>query len=173
MLTLTLALLQVAVTPTTIAPAELERVAVRVVNPADSPIVAVRVEVPEALAMLGVDAPPGWSARRVAATESSAPAIEWTGGRLASGEFREFAFFVRLGADARRVPLVFPVRIRRADGTVREWRSGGDAPAPEIQIRGTVGVTPGGAFVLAAGALGLAALAVALALRRGPISKRG
>lgn len=161
-----LALLQVAVRPATVEPARLERFAVQVVNPVDTPVVAVRVEVPEALSIVGADAPPGWTARLVSATDSSAPAIEWSGGALQQREFREFAFLARLGAGARRNTLVLPVQLRRADGSVREWRPDGYGPAPTVEIRGTVGVTPGGAFALAAGSLGLAALGVALALRR-------
>src|SRR5574341_423675 len=165
MLVCSLVLLQVAVSPTALAPAGLERVALWVANPAESPVVAVRVEVPEALAVLGVDAPPGWMSRVVPASDTSPQAIEWSGGALERGAFREFAFFARLGAAARQVSLVLPVELRRADGSVRRWRPGGDAPAPEIQVRGSVGVTAGGAFTLAAAAAGLAALGIALALR--------
>ena len=168
MLTIALALLQVSVSPAAVTPAGLERLAVRVANPSDTPIVAVRVEVPEALTILGVDAPPGWTARLFAATDSSAPAIEWSGGTLAQREFHEFAFFARLGATVRPNALVLPVAIRRADGTVHQWRPGGFGAAPTVEIHGTVAVTPGGAFTLAAAAIGLAALGIALALRRPP-----
>jgi hypothetical protein len=61
---------------------------------------------------------------------------------------------------------VFPVRLHRDDGSVRDWRRGGEGQAPTVEVRGSVGLTAGGAFTLAAGALGLAALATALALRR-------
>jgi len=161
-----LAAVQVALSPSTIAPADMERFALRVANPSDAAVVAVRLEVPEALAVLGTDAPPGWSARLIAATDSAPQAIEWTGGQLGRGEFREFAFFARLGAAAKRETLVFPVRLRRTDGTVRDWRPGGAGQAPSVEIRGTVGITPGGSFVFAAASLGVAALAMALALRR-------
>jgi len=93
------------------------------------------------------------------AVDTAPQAIEWDGGGLARREFREFAFLGRLPADARRATLVLPVRVRFADGTTREWRA-------EVAIQGSVGVTPGGAFVFAAGAFGVAVLAVALALRR-------
>ena len=161
-----LAALQVSISPRAVAPADLVRLAVQVANPTDTPTIAVRVEVPEALAILGLDAPPGWTARLVAATDSTPQAIEWSGGQLTQHEFREFAFFARLGANARRASLVFPVRILHADGAARDWRPGGYGQAPEVQIRGTVGITAGGAFTLAAAAVGLAALATALALRR-------
>ena len=157
---------QVSITPRTVEPTDLVRFAVQVANPTDTADVAVRVEVPEALAILGIDAPPGWTARRVAASDSTPQAIEWSGGQLTRSEFREFAFFGRLGANARRTTLFFPVRIGRADGSVREWRLGGYGQAPEVEITGDVGLTTGAAFTLAAAAIGLAALAIALALRR-------
>jgi hypothetical protein len=157
---------QVSVTPRTVAPADFVRLAVQVVNQTDPAVVAVQVQVPAALAMLGVDAPPGWSFALAAATDSTPAAIDWSGGRLERGEFREFAFFVRPAATARRATLVFPVRLRRADGSVRDWRPGGEGEAPTVEIRGTVALTAGGAFTVAAAALGLAALAIALALRR-------
>jgi hypothetical protein len=49
---------------------------------------------------------------------------------------------------------------------VRDWRRGGEGQAPTVEVRGSVGLSTGGAFTLAAAALGLAALATALALRR-------
>lgn len=157
---------QVSINPRTVVPADLVRFAIQVANPSDTPVVTVRVEVPEALAILGVDAPTGWTRRQTAATDTTPQAIEWSGGQLGRREFQEFAFFTRLSANARRTILFFPVRIVRADGTIRDWRLGGYGQAPEVEIRGTVGVTAGGAFTLAAAALGLAALGVALALRR-------
>lgn len=157
---------QVSITPRTVEPADLVRFAVQVANPTDTADVAVRVEVPEALAILGCDAPPGWTARLVAASDSTPQAIEWSAGRLARREFREFAFFARLGANATRTTLRFPVRISRADGSVREWRLGGYGQAPEVEITGDVGLTTGAAFTLAAAAIGLAALAIGLALHR-------
>ena len=166
MLTLALALFQVSVRPTTIVPAMHERVAVRVANPSDTAVVRVRVNVPDVLVLLGADAPPGWTARVVAGTDTSSQAIEWSGGSMARHEYREFAFLVRLPTDARRNPLVLPVTLGRAAGADLVWGPGGMAAAPEMAVRGTVELNPRGAFMLAAGALGLAALAAALALRR-------
>ncbi len=157
---------QVSINPRTVEPTDLVRFAIQVANPTDTAIVTVRVEVPEALVILGVTAPAGWSQQQVAATASTPLAIEWSGGQLGRREFQEFAFFARLGANVRRTTLIFPVRIGRADGTTRDWRPGGFGQAPEVEIRGTVGITPGAAFTLAAAALGLAALGVALAVRR-------
>ncbi len=157
---------QVSITPRTVEPADLVRFAVQVANPTDTADVAIRVEVPDALAILGIDAPPGWTARLVTVSDSTPQAIEWSGGQVARRGFREFAFFARLGANANRTTLFFPVRIGRADGSVREWRPGGYGQTPEVEITGNVGLTTGAAFTLAAAAIGLAALAIALALRR-------
>jgi len=157
---------QVSISPRTVVPADLVRFAVQVAVPSDTAVVSVRVEVPEALAILGVDAPAGWTRHLVVATDSTPQTIEWSGGQLGRREFQEFAFFARLSATARRTTLFFPVRLGRADGSAREWRPGGYGQPPEVEIRGDVGITAGGAFTLAAAALGLAALGVALALRR-------
>ncbi len=157
---------QVTISPRTVSPADLARFAVQVANPLDAAVVAVHVEIPEALVILGVDGPPGWAAEVTAATDSTPQTIDWVGGQLNRGAFREFTFFARLAATARRTMLVFPVRLRRDDGSVRDWRRGGEGQAPTVEVRGSVGLTTGGAFTLAAAALGLAALATALALRR-------
>jgi hypothetical protein len=157
---------QVSISPRTAEPADLVRFAIQVANPSDSAVVFVRVEVPEALLILGAGAPPDWTARPVTATDSTPAAIEWSGGRLDRGGFQEFTFFTRLGANVRRTTLVFPVRLGRADGSTRDWRPGGMGRPPEVEIRGTVGMTPGAAFTLAAAALGLAVLGIALAVRR-------
>lgn len=159
-------LLQVSVRPTTILPGRHERFVVRVANPADTAIVAVRVTVPDAVTILGIDAPPGWTGHLVPGAEGRPAAVEWQGGHLGRHAFREFAFLGRVPGDARRGALVFPVRLEREDGSILAWGPGGIGPPGQVQIRGSVGVTPGGAFALAAGAFGLAALAVALGLRR-------
>ncbi|MGH7521218.1 MAG: hypothetical protein ACREMI_08050 [Gemmatimonadales bacterium] len=163
-------LVQVVVRPPAVTPAQAERLTVDVFNRDDSAIVAVRVTVPEVLDVLGIDAPPGWSATRVAGTDSSAPAIEWSVPNSATGirrgELRQLAFLVLLKPDARQNTLVVPVVVRHAGGMVRAWRLGGDGPPPLIAIRGSVGVSPRGSFALAAGALGLAVLALGFALRR-------
>jgi uncharacterized protein YcnI len=155
---------QVAIHPTAVAPASWERFGLRVVSQYDSPVVSVRLLVPDALAVLGVDAPPGWTAHHIAATDSTPQAIEWTGSRVERGEFREFAFLGRLAADARRKELVFPVHLTRADGSTLEWsRDGAGAPLV-VLIRGTTRLSPWGALAAAGAAIGLASLAMVLAL---------
>jgi len=157
---------QVSIAPDAVEPGTVVRLALRVVTASDAPTVAVRVAVPEALVVLGLDAPPGWRATWTDATGTAPRAIEWTGGPLARAEFREFAFLVRIPADVRRGTLVFPATLRAADGTERAWGAAGVAPAPTVEIRGRALVTPGAAFALAGAAVGLAALALGLAVSR-------
>jgi uncharacterized protein YcnI len=159
---------QVTITPREIVPADLVRFAVQVASASDTGVVAVRIEVPDALAVLGLDAPAGWTARLIAGTDSTPQKIEWVGGPLLLGGYREFAFFARVAATAHQQSLVFPVRLERSDGSAREWRDGRDGGglAPQARITGSVGVTAQGAFALAAAAGGLAGLALAIALRR-------
>jgi len=157
---------QVSVAPSSVEPTAFERLALRVANPDSSPVTLVRMEIPDVLTVLGVDAPPGWDWRLVAATDTSAAAVEWSGGSLAEGAFREFALLARLASDVRDITLVFPVRVEHADGRAVTWTRGGDARPPAVSIRATTGVSARGAVALAGGALGVAALSLALALHR-------
>lgn len=157
---------QVSVAPSSVAPAAFERLALRVANPEPSPVTRVRLEIPDVLTVLGVDAPHGWFGRLVAGTDTSAAAVEWSGDSLAQGAFREFAVLVRPASDVRDITLVFPVRLEHADGRALAWTRGGDARPPTVSIRATTGLSVRGAVALAGGALGVAALALVLALHR-------
>ena len=68
---------QVTISPRTVVPADLVRFAIQVANPSDTAVVAVRVEIPEVLAILGGDTPVGWTGRVITATDSTPQAIEW------------------------------------------------------------------------------------------------
>ncbi|HWP38267.1 MAG TPA: DUF1775 domain-containing protein [Gemmatimonadales bacterium] len=157
---------QVALAPTTTAPAAWERFALRVANPTDTPTVAVAIRLPDGVTVMGVDAPPGWTGRFTAATDTSPQTIEWTGGTLAFREFREFAFFGRVAPNLRTGDLVFPVRITRVNGTTVNWAPGGAGVAPTVRVRAVTTITPAAAFTLAAFALGTAVVAVAMAVAR-------
>lgn len=157
---------QVVIQPTTVTAGSIARYAVQVANLRDVAIAQVRVELPPALTVLGLDAPAGWTARFVPASDTSPQAIEWSGGALAPHELREYAFLARLTGVAQQHLLVFPVRLRGTDGRTTDWQGAGPAPAPVVQIEGGVGVTSGGAFALAAGAFGIALLAIGLAVKR-------
>jgi hypothetical protein len=157
---------QVALAPSALEPATFERLALRVANPDSSPIIRVRLAVPVALAVLGVDAPSGWRWRLEPASDTTPTVIEWSGDSLAAGAFREFPVFIRLQADAQPLTLVFPVRLDHADGRTTVWDRGGNAAPPTMVIRGTTFLSTSGAVALAGGALGVAALALVLALHR-------
>ena len=157
---------QVSVAPSSVAPTDFERFALRVANPDSSPVTRVRLGIPDVLMVLGVDAPPGWRWVLTPPTDTSAAAVEWSGDSLPRGAFREFAVFARLASDVRELALVFPVRLDRADGRTVRWTRGGDAPPPTVAIRATTGLSVRGAVALSGGALGVAALALALAAAR-------
>jgi uncharacterized protein YcnI len=151
--------------PASVIAGSVSRFALQVANLRDVSITQVRVQLPPALTILGVDAPAGWTARSLPATDTSPLAVEWTGA-LAPHELREFAVLARLTATAAQHELVFPVELRGADGGTTAWGGSGAAPAPMVQIAGGLGVTAGGAFALAAGAFGVALLAIALSVKR-------
>ncbi len=158
---------QIDLYPPTVKPAAWERFALRAVNQTDTAFVAVRLAVPEAIMVLGVEPLPGWEVRLIAGSDTTPQIIEWSGGELLKGEFLEFAFFGRLPGDARRRELVFPVHLTRASGSVVAWdrgSSGGEAPT--VQIVGTTSVTGWAALALAGVAVGVSALALALAVSR-------
>lgn len=157
---------QVSLAPASIEPAAFERLALRVANPEASPVTRVRLEVPDVLTVLGVDAPPGWTWRLVPGTDTSAAAVEWSGGTLEQGAFREFAILARPDSDVRDIMLVFPVWVEHADGRTVSWTRAGDGRPPTVALRATTGLSPLGVVALAGGALGVAALALVLALHR-------
>jgi uncharacterized protein YcnI len=158
---------QVALDPRSVTPAAFARFAIQVVNQSDTPAVGVRVTVPEAIQVLGVNAPAGWTVALTPATDSAAPVIQWSGGRLERGAFDEFAFLGRVAADAKPgSELIFPVRLTRANGATADWAWGGDARPPTVAIVGVTSVSSAGAFALAGAATGLAILALVLALTR-------
>lgn len=158
---------QVVLNPSSVTPAAFERFAFRVVNQSDTPTVAIQVTVPEAIQVLGVNAPAGWTAQLKPASDTGAPVIQWSGGELTRGGFTEFAFLGRIAADARPgSELVFPVRLTRANGSTANWAWGGNARPPTAAIVGITNVSAAGAFALAGAATGLAILALVLALTR-------
>ena len=161
---------QVAISPAQIRPAAWERIAVRVVNQTDSAIVAVKVTVPEAFDILGVEPMPDWQFALTRTTEAESQHVTWTGGALGQWEFQEFAIFGRIGPDSRNKELVFPVDITKQSGSVVEWswRDGAAAPPPTIRIVGSTEISSWGTFAAAAAAMGVALLAIALAVSRRP-----
>ncbi len=155
---------QVDIDPTTVKPAAWERFALRVVNQTDTAFTLVRLTVPEAVMILGVEPLPGWTFTLIAASDTSPQSIEWSEGRHLRGEYREYAFFGRIPADARQRELVFPVALTRASGSVVEWNRRRETGAPPtVQIVGTTGISPWASMALAGGAAGIAILALALA----------
>lgn len=157
---------QVAVHPLTTTPAAWERIGIRVINQTDTATTAVRVEVPEALAIIAVEPMPGWSFQVGPAKDPTAQAIEWSGGTITRGQFEEFAFLGRPQANSRQIDFVLPVTITRANGSVVEWRGTPSEPyaAPRVRIVGTVGISGRGAMMMAGVAIGISLLALVIVL---------
>lgn len=164
---------QVSVSPPAIRPAAWERIALRVVNQTESPIVEIRWTVPEAIQVLGVDAPDGWIFWIDRATDSTAQQVGFSGGGVDRWELEEFSLMGRLVADSRQDELVFPVTVLRADGSETVWArtSGAQGLPPVMNVAGTTEVSTWAVFAAAGGAFGLAvlALAVSLAKRRADV----
>ncbi len=157
---------QIDLVPKTAQPTIWERFTLRVINQREPATVEVELVVPEIVAVLGVQAPSSaWEFEVIATTDSTPQMIRWTGGSVGQGSFDEFAFLGRIPGDARSKELVFPVTLRREDGSETRWsRLRGESVAPVVQIVGTTSVTPWGAVGLAGGAFGIAVIALALAV---------
>ncbi|MCZ6917237.1 MAG: DUF1775 domain-containing protein [Gemmatimonadetes bacterium] len=158
---------QVAMHPPSIKPTAWERFALRAINQTDTAFVHVRLAVPEALMILGIEPMDGWDFALTPSTDSTPQVIEWSGGTLLRGEFREFVFYGRLPGDAREQDLVFPVRLTRANGSEVIWDPRSDTGIPPtVRIIGTTTITGWGSLALAGVAVGIAVIALALTVSR-------
>lgn len=156
---------QVSIHPATTTPGAWERFAIRVVNPSDTPIVAVRVDVPTVITILGVEPADGWAMQ--AASETLPQTISWMG-TVSRGVFQEFAFLGRVAGDARQATLVLPVTLIRPDGSELAWTAslGSPRPAPRVRIVGTTQLSGSGMVALAGAALVVAVLALIVAVTK-------
>lgn len=137
-------------------------------NQWETSLTAVSVTIPDAVTVLGVEQPPGWTFTLQEPNATSPASITWQGGLLAHKRFLEFAFLGRVAGDARRTDLVFPVTLTRSDGQTLQWINppGLERPAPRVGIVGTTQLSPWGALALAGAAFVTAVLALILVLSR-------
>lgn len=137
-------------------------------NQWETSLTAVSVIVPDAVTILGVEQPPGWTFTLQEPSSTSPASITWQGGLISHKGFLEFGFLGRVAGDARRTDLVFPVTLTRSDGQTLQWihPPGLERPAPRVRIVGTTQLSPWGALVLAGAAFVTAVLALILASSR-------
>lgn len=159
---------QVSIHPLTTAPAAWERFAVRLANQSDTAVTGLTVSIPEVVTVIGVEQGEGWEVAQQRGGETIPHRIQWTGGSVSQGEYREFAFLGRVSGNARRATLVFPVILERADGSRIEWTSqpGLARPAPTVRIVGPARLSGLGALAIAGGAFAVSVFALILALTR-------
>lgn len=159
------AAVQVSVHPATTTPGAWERFAIRVVNQSDTPFVAVRLEVPSVITVLGVEPAEGWAVQPE--SDARPQTISWMG-TVSYGVFKEFAFLGRVAGDARRATLVLPVTLIRPDGSELAWTAppGSPRPAPQVRIVGTAQLSGSGMVALAGAAFVVAVLALIVAMTR-------
>ena len=108
---------QVHIAPRTTAPTAWERFALRVVNQRPEPIVTVELTVPEAVEILGAQAPPGWTFVIEPATDSTPQRVRWAGSTLAERAFEEFAVLGRVEVGRRELLFGLGGHVARAEGT--------------------------------------------------------
>ncbi len=160
------AVAQVTMQPSAVAPGATERFAVHVVNPLDSPFVAIRLEVPADIEILGVRPWPEWPFTLEPSADGG-ELIEWRGGWVASGELQEFVFLGRLRTDVDGDAVAFPVHLTRVGGAVESWVGSGANPAPRVLVDRIPELTTEGTTMLGMVAIvvSFAALALAIAAR--------
>ncbi len=161
---------QVTIHPRTVTPAAWERFTVSVVNATNDAVVGVRVEIPDAVTVLGV-LPGDWRFAVVPGTDTTAQYIEWTEGAVRYPALGEFAFLGRVAGDARKKTLVFPVVLTHEEDATVVYRSrpGSVTAAPTVEIVGRATISVRGAVALGGAAIGIAMLALALAALKRPV----
>jgi uncharacterized protein YcnI len=147
---------QVNVRPLSIAPGVWERLSLQVANPLDSPIVAIRVEIPPDIVVAGVEPRPEWPFQ-VDSLSDGGQAIEWRGGWVAQGELQEFGFLARLRSDTDSDRVALPVHLTRVGGRV-------ESLAPRLFVDRTPKLTSQGTAMLGVIALVVSVIALAIAI---------
>lgn len=147
---------QVNVRPSRIAPGVWERLSIQVANPLDSPIVAIRVEVPSDMVVVGVEPHPEWPFQ-VDTLSDGGQAIEWRGGWVARGELQDFGFLARLRSDSDAKRVALPVHLTRVGGHV-------ESLAPRLFVDRTPELTSQGTAMLGVVALVVSVIALAIAI---------
>jgi len=154
---------QIVVSPLQAMPGRWERVSIQVTNPLDSPIVAIRIEVPAEMIVAGVEPHPEWPFE-IDSLAGGGHAIEWRGGWVAQGELQEFGFLARIRSDIDADQVMLPTHLTRVGGDVESWMGGGDAPAPRIFVDRTPELTSQGTAMLGVVALVVSVIALAIAM---------
>ena len=154
---------QVNVRPLRITPGVWERLNIQVANLRDSPIVAIRVEIPPDLVVAGVEPRPEWPFQ-VDSLSDGGQTIEWRGGRVAQGELQEFGFLARLRSDSDADHVALPVHLTRVSGRVESWVGRGTSPAPRLFVDRTPELTSQGTAMLGVVALVVSVIALAIAI---------
>ncbi len=147
---------QVNVRPLRITPGVWERLSIQVANLRDSPIVAIRVEIPSDMVVAGVEPHPEWPFQ-VDSLSGGGQAIEWRGGWVARGELQEFGLLARLRSDSDADHVALPVHLTRVGGRV-------ESHAPRLFIDRTPEVTSQGTAMLGVVALVVSVIALTIAI---------
>jgi len=154
---------QVTLTPVTAAPGIWERFALLVANTADSPLVAVRLDVPPEIVIAGIERRPEWPFT-LDSLPGGARVIEWRGGWVATGEFQEFRFMGRLRTDVDGNHVSLPVVLERIGEPSESWAGGGPNPAPRVIVDRTPRFTSSGTAMLGVVGIILGSVALTLAI---------
>ena len=116
----------ITIAPTQSMAGATEKYVLRVPSEGKVATVAAELEVPDGVIVEAVAVPNGWK-HEIKRQGDRIVAITWTM-NIPPAEFAEFAFVARNPRD--RTELVWTLRQRFADGTVRDWTNGPDGIRP-------------------------------------------
>lgn len=127
----TVALAHVTVSPEGVAPGDFATLTVKVPTEKEIPTTEVRVEVPEGFTLGGVQPVPGWE-HRFEEEGGVVTAVVWSGGQIGPREFQQFP----VSAQAPEKPGEYAWKATQTyeDGSVVEWTGPPDSEEPAALI---------------------------------------
>jgi uncharacterized protein YcnI len=126
----------------------------------DQPLTGLRLTVPNGMEVDAAAGTPGFTVELVRDQAHRIVAISWQGGSVAPDELGLFRFSASVGSDEASLHLVGVQTF--ADGSTRVWKT----PVVEVTKESTGSGSDNGTRGLAAAAVGLAAAALVMAVRR-------
>lgn len=126
----------------------------------EQPLTGLRLTVPDGMEVDAAAATPGFTTELVRDQAHRIVAISWQGGSVAPDELGLFRFSASVGSDETTLHLVGVQTF--ADGSTRVWKT----PVVEVAKQSAGSGSDNGTRGLAAAAVGLAAAALVMAVRR-------
>ena len=150
----------VEMSPDRVDPGSLTLFTVLSPDESDQPLTGLRLTVPDGMEADAAAATAGFTTELVRDQAHRIVAISWQGGSVAADDLGLFRFSASVGSDAETLHLVGVQTF--ADGSTKVWKT----PVVEVAKESAGSGSDDGARGLAGAALGLAAVAFVLVVRR-------